>query len=716
LRSVFGPSASSSLSDSPNVPRRAASRTLVVLPLLLIVATLVAYQPIWHAGFIWDDDYHVTRNSTLHDLDGLWRIWFEVGAVPQYYPLVHTVFWVEYQLWGVQPMGYHVVNVVLHALAALLLARVLRRLRIPGAWLAAFIFALHPVGVESVAWVTELKNVLSAVFYLASALTYLRFTELRDAGMSNRRHWAWYATALVWFAAALLSKTVTCSLPAALLLMRWWQTGRVRAVDILPTVPFIILGAGLGLHTAFIESYHVHAQGPQWSLTLVQRCLVAGRAVWFYACKLIWPAHLTFIYPRWSVSPAVWWQWVFPFASLGVVLTLWLGRRRIGRGPLTGVLYFAGTLGPALGFVNVYPMRYSFVADHFQYLASIGLITLVAAGVSTRLGAFKTRRPFLELTLCGTVLCALGVLTWRQTWMYADVETLWRTTIARNPGCSMAYNNLGHLLLRRGQADEALVHFQKAIDSDPDNAEAHESLGTVLLKRGRVDEAMSQLQQAVAIQPAHSEPHYNLGNILLQKGRVDEAIAEFEKALDWQPDYLVAHNSLGVAYLRKGQAHQAAAHFQVAANLDPNAISIRSNLGAALLQDGRMDEAIAQFQRALKIRPGFAEAYGNLRYAAWVLATSPDVAVRNGRKAVELAQQANQFAGGQNPVFIATLAAAYAEAGQFPEAVAATQRALQLAVSQDNTALVHTLQTQLALHQSGRPYREAPGAAPQVPR
>ena len=427
---------------------------------LIVLLVFLAYLPALHGGFIWDDDFYVTNNPTLHDLGGLQRIWFKVGAVPQYYPMVHTTFWLEYHLWGLNPVGYHLINVLLHATAAILLWQVLLHLQIPGAWLAAVLFALHPVCVESVAWITERKNVLSAVFYFAAALAYLRFVALEEPGGPNRLRWYWYLGALVLFMAALLSKTVTCSLPAALLLVCWWKKGRVQRGDILPLLPFFVLGVGLGLMTAWIEKYHVGAQGAEWSLTFGERCLIAGRALWFYAGKLVWPVHLTFIYPRWKIEPEVWWQWLFPIAAVGVVAGLWLARRRIGKGPLVAVLFFAGTLGPALGFVNVYPMRYSFVADHFQYLASVGLITLCAAGLA--------RIPRI---IPATLVVLLGALTWQQAGIYRNLETLWRDTLAKNPDCWMAHNNLGHLLSNQGRIDEAMEHYHKAIQINPNHYE-----------------------------------------------------------------------------------------------------------------------------------------------------------------------------------------------------------------------------------------------------
>jgi tetratricopeptide (TPR) repeat protein len=460
------------------------------------------------------------------------------------------------------------------------------------------------------------------------------------------------------------------------------------------------------LQTAWIEKHGVGAQGMQWSLSLAERCLLAGRALWFYAGKLLWPANLTFIYPRWTLSVAVWWQWLFPVAAAGLLLILFLARQRVGRGAVTGVLFFAGTLGPALGFINVYPMRYSFVADHFQYLAGVGLMTLAAAGISTQLRVLKGRSALVEPVVCGILVVLLAVLTWRQAGMYGSAETLWRATLARNPDCSMAHNNLGNILLSRGQVDEALTHFQKAVEIEPANEAAHDSLGTVLLQKGQTDEAMAHFQQALQIQPDHAGTYYNLGTALLQKGRTDEAIVQFQKALQRRPDDVLTHNNLGNALFRQGRFQEAAVHFQAVLNVQPDDALAHNNLGSALFHDGQIDAAIAQYQRALHINPNFAEAYNNLRLVAWVLATYPEASVRNGVKAVELAEEADRLSGGQNPLMIGTVAAAYAEAGRFADATAAAQRAVQLASSQHDTKLVNDLQTQLKSYQDGQAYRD----------
>jgi tetratricopeptide (TPR) repeat protein len=675
------------LKDSP-----LTTKSAWMLGALLVVAVLVAYQPVWHAGFIWDDDSYVTRNPTLRDLPGLWRIWFDVTSTPQYYPLVHTSFWLEYHAWGLNPLGFHLVNVFLHAIAAILLWRVLVRLQVPGAWIAAAIFALHPVEAESVAWITERKNVLSAVFYFAAALTYLRFTELQDAKTPGRRQWFSYLGSLALFLCALLSKTVACSLPATLLLVRWWKTGRVTRQHILPLLPFFVFGLALGLSTAWLERYHVHAEGAAWSLTFIERLLIAGRGLWFYAGKLVWPAKLTFIYPRWDIHAGVWWQWLFPIAAIAVLVVLWRARSRMGRGPLVAVLFFAGTLVPALGFFNVFPFRYSFVADHFQYLASVGLITLGAVGLN-RLPRFVP----------GILLVLLAALTWRQLAIYRDLPTLWTDTVDKNPTSWMAQNNFGMVLLQRGKENEAVAHLQKALELDPNQFEVYNNLGYALLEMGRVNESFPHLHKALELDPNRATIHYNLGNALLQSGLVDEAIVQLEKATEIDPTYVPAYSNLGHALLIKGRVNESLAALQKALEIDPNYTGARFNIAHTLLQMGRGDEAVSHLQTVLTIDPDDAEAQKNM---AWVLATSPEARIRDGAKAVELAERANQLTKGQNPIMVVTLAAAYAEVGRFPDATKTAEEALRLANDSGNVALAEGIRGHIQLYRSGRPFRD----------
>lgn len=571
----------------------------------LALVVLLVYQPVWHGGFIWDDDRHVRPD--LQSWLGLWRIWVEPRATQQYYPLTHSVFWLEYAFWGDSTLGYHLVNILLHAAAAVLVAAILRRLAIPGAYLAAAVFALHPVHVESVAWISELKNTLSAVFYLGAALFYLRF----DAGRGQRCYFA----ALALFVLGLMTKTVTATLPAALLVVFWWQRGRLSwRRDVAPLLPFFALGAAAGITTAWVERVLGGAVGPAFDLTFVERCLIAGRAICFYLGKLFWPTHLVFFYPRWQVSQAVWWQYLFP---LGVAVLLaglaLVAIRHRRRGPLAAMLFFCGTLFPGLGFCNVYPFNYSFVADHFQYLASLGIIVLVAAGAARWLADGRLWGTPAAYVPCGFLLLVLAVLTNAQSAMYADIEKLYRTTIDRNPDCWIAHNNLGWFYTEQGRVDKAIEHFERAIEIKPDGVEAHDSLGTALANLGRVDEAMAQYRETLRIKPDYASGHYGLGNVHLRAGRWDDAAAEYRETLRIKPDHAGAYNNLGATFARQGQWEAAIVEYRRAIDVDPNYATAYGSLGNALARLERFDEAAAAYRRALELSPDFAEARQNLQ-------------------------------------------------------------------------------------------------------
>ena len=632
----------------------AAQRTSGAVLILLL--TLAAYLPALKGGFVWDDDRYVSQNPTLGDLDGLRRIWFDLGANVQYYPVVFTTFWVEHQLWGQDPLGYHLLNVLFHVGGALLFWLVLVSLKVPGAWLAAAIFALHPVHVESVAWITERKNNLSMIFYLASALCYLRFAGLSGRADTDARRRLMYVLGLVLFAGALLSKTVTCSLPAALLLVLWWKRDHLRSRDVVPLIPFFIVGVALGLTTAWVEKYHVRAEGIDWSLSAVERILVAGRVVWFYLYKLVWPAKQMFVYPRWTIDAGVWWQYLFPAAALGTVVGLWQARRPIGKGPLVAILLFGGGLFPAMGFFDVYFMRYSFVADHFQYHASLGPIALIAAVLMRVLrpggsDAGSERDPAARSTLIipaphvvipAILLVILGTLTWRQCHAYADFESLWRDTATKNPAAWPAHAHLGIIessrgnlagairhfrevvrlkplnaqghrnlalaLAQQGQTDTAIEHFVKAVELEPDNLDARSNLGLCLMRQHRFDEAIAQFEECLRLSPDNATAHNNLGSVLLDQGQVDEAIEHFTAALRSMPGSALVHSNLAGALRTKGELAQATEHYQAAVRAEPNHAIIRFRLGEVLEQQGRTGEAIEQFRQTLRLDPNHAGA------------------------------------------------------------------------------------------------------------
>jgi tetratricopeptide (TPR) repeat protein len=542
---------------------------------VLVLLTLIAYVPAMQGGFIWDDDDYVTENVTLRSVAGLGRIWGEPGAVPQYYPLTFTTFWFEYRAWGLSPFGYHAVNVGLHAISALLLWRVLVSLAVPGAWLAAAVFAVHPVQVESVAWITERKNTLSGAFYLGALLAYLHHA----FGSAPRRGRA-YTVSLALFACALLSKTVAASLPAVLVLLLWWKRDRLTWADLRPLAPMFVLGALAGLVTAWIERQHVGAVGADWNLSLVDRILIAGRALWFYAASLVWPHPLIFFYPRWEIDAGAWWQYLYPLAAAAAVAVLYALRQQLGKAPLVAVLCYAVMLAPALGFVDVFPMRYSFVADHFVYLASIPLIALIIAVPTTLIGV---RSPqFSWIAAAAPIIGVLAVLTWRQGYVYRDQETLWRDTIAKNPAAWMAHNNLGLLLFARGEVEAAMGHYRAALAVKPDDAFAFNNLGHAIAAQGDMDAAITQFQAALRAEPANAEARSNLGNAFAAQGRLEDALAQYRVVLELRPRYADAHNNLANVLAMLGRTEEAVAHYRAALAIDPGYGDAQRNLDAVL--------------------------------------------------------------------------------------------------------------------------------------
>ena len=613
-------------------------------------------------------------NPNLGTWEGLRAIWLDVEATPQYYPLVHSSYWVEHQLWGLDPAGYHRTNILLHALSAFVLWRLLVLLGVPAAWAGAALFALHPVQVESVAWITERKNVLSTLFYLLSAWTYLRFVRPPQGSLRAIPRGAW-ALAFLLFTAALLSKTVTASLPAALLVIYWWQRGRIEREDAVPLIPFFLLGVALGALTVWIESNYVGASGESWSLTPLERVLVAGRIVWFYAAKLLWPDPLIFVYPRWQVDAGAGWQYLFPATALLLVFGLWAARRYLGRGPLAAVLLFGGTLVPALGFFDVYPMQYSYVADHFQYLATPSLLALFAATAHFLL----SRRPaLLRLApgLLALVLGAYGLLTWRQCHVYRDLETLWRDTLDKNPEAWMAHNNLGMLLQERGELDEAIEHYQSTVRLAPEYPFGHNNLGTALREAGRTGEAVGFFRRALELDPDYARAHYNLAAALAAEGRLTSAETHYRRALSLRPEYASAHNNLGNTLAVQGRLDEAIFHFQESLRLRPEAPNTHFNLATALETRGRSHEALQHFEETARLRSDWPIP---LLKIAWLLATDPDPRLRDPNRALDLVRAAGELPRVPESTLLDTHAAALAAVGRFDEAIQVAEGAVRAA-------------------------------------
>jgi len=664
----------------------------------VFAVTLLAHVRALRGEALWDDAAHITARG-LQSFHGLWDIWFKLGATQQYYPVLHSAFWLEHRVWGDAALGYHLVNVGLHATGACLFALVLSRMRgaddsrqTPGKidWLAAAIFALHPVCVESVAWISEQKNTLSLVFYLLSALVYLRF--------DRERSWPWYALALVLFGLAVLTKSVTATLPAALLLMRYWQCGTLDwKRDWVPLLPWFVLGVSAGLVTAWVEQRFIGAQGATYELTFLERGFLAGRAIWFYLGKLLWPANLVFIYPHWTVVTTL--SWSLGAAAIVALLGALWRLRHWNRGPLVAFLFFAGSLFPALGFVYVYPFRFSYVADHWQYLPSLGVIAFGVLGIEALVrrgvnGASGEKTAVVRRAgglLSAAVVGIFFLLTWRQAGNYRTDEILYQDTLRKNPECWLAHNNLGLLRLDSGRVFEAIDYFKAALCVKPDCADAYNNLGNAYAKiPDHAAESIAAFEQALRNYPDMAEAHGNLGWALVNaSGRFDEGVAHLRRALQLRPDFYRAHNSLGLALSKLPSGlPDAVAEFEAALAFDPDYAAARVNLGNALLTGGRVDEAIAQIELARQLEPGDPRVYYNLGLAL----------VRAGRSNEAIsAFERSLLLQPKNAETHDDLGNVLSEVGRDAEAIAHYRRALEL---DPNSPKTH-FNLALALRSSG---------------
>jgi protein O-mannosyl-transferase len=728
---------------------------------VLIAFVFIAYAPVFHAGFVWDDESHLTQNPCVVGPLGLKEIWTSTRAV--YYPLVLTTFWALHQFVGLNPLPYHILNVLVHAGSAVLLWRVLRQLEVNGAWLGAALWALHPVMVQSVAWVTELKNTQSCLFYLLSISFFLDWEEqARVTPVSRIKSPLMFAVSVACFALATVSKPSVVMLPLVLALCVWWRRGQVGWKDAVSLAPFLLISALASVWTIWEQKFHASAIGPEWAQTWLERLIIAGRAIWFYLAKLIWPHPLIFIYPRWEIHSSQWMAYLPLLAVTAGLILLWLVPGKAGRAIFFTAAYYVISLFPVLGFFSVYFFRYSFVSDHFQYLASMGPLALAGAAIATLVARFcetplelasdtdalqsssdnigvARRKLFLGSVGCSILLLSLAFLTWQQTVVYHDLITLYTRTLAKNPACWMAHYNLGIALHDHGETDQAITHYHQAIALRPGYAEAHYNLGRLLTEKGEFNDAINHYEAALAINPADAEAHNNLGATLFQAGRVDDAIAHYQKALAVRPDYtnascnladallskgdmdgaityyltcvavLPAHAdaqyNLASALLRKGRIDEAIIHYEKALELLPENADAHANLGSAFLAKGQAQDAIAEYRKALQISPGNVAALSNL---AWLLATAADPSLRNGSEAVLLAERADSEGSRSenHPTVLRILAAAYAEAGRFADAKKTARQALQEAEIQGYSTLSNALRDEIALYELGLAYHK----------
>jgi tetratricopeptide (TPR) repeat protein len=576
----------------------------------LLVCTFVVYLPALGGGYLWDDHLYVTGNPALRSLSGLADIWRIPPTTRQYYPLTFTSFWLEYRAWGDAPLGYHATNVILHAVNALLVWRVLAALEVPGALLAAWLFALHPVNVESVAWIAERKNVLSGCFALLATLAWTGF--LAQGGRHR------LAVTALAFTCALLSKTQVCTLPLVFALIAWWKQPLAWRRSIPPLVPLGVLSVAAAAVTILCEPTVTRAALPLPALRPIERILVAGRAVWFYAASLLWPVNLVAVYGHWPVDATAVADWAWPLALAVALAGLWSVQRQFGRGPFVAVAAFIACLLPVLGLVDFNFMRFSFVADHFQYLASVPLIALGAAAAArctaVLSGGVAPARAIGRVVAAGLVLM-LALASWRRAEIHRDEESLWRDNLARDPDSAVAHNHLGSVLLARRAFDAASAQFAAAARVAPGFADAHNNWGTALKEQGRLDDALAQYSEAMRLNPADPVVHNNLGVARHMTGDSAAALQQFAQAVQLDPTYAQAQDNWGRVLLDLGRPEEAIDHLRIAVRLEPTDARGQLTLGVTLLTLGRADEARVALGAAVALDPTSADAHHHLGVA-----------------------------------------------------------------------------------------------------
>lgn len=600
--------------------------------LLLVALVFVVYRPALSGGFIWDDDLYLTDNPLIAAVDGLRDFWFSTKAI-DYYPLSSSVLWLEWRLWGVHAPPYHAVNVAIHALNALLVVALLRRLRVPGAWLAGAVFAVHPVAVEAAAWIAQMKSLLALLFSLASILAFLRAEEERRPG--------WFAAALVCFAASLLSKTSQVALPVVFLVLAWWRRGRIGAADVRRAAPFFALALAAGLVTIWFQSRHaigtfdVHPEG------FAARLAGAGWVTLFYLSKAVLPVHLVAVHPRWHVDPTQPLHWQPLAVAILLAAAAWFIRVD-GRRPLFAAgAVFVLMLAPVLGFLDIGFMQYSLVADHWQYGALPAVLGPLAAGLM-RLGRVRhvvDGRTVPIIAVCW--LTAFAAMAHHRARVFSTQWHLWTDNIIKAPGVARGWSGLGAVLLVDGDREEARTALERALALDANDVNALMNLGVLRARAGDPTNAIALLQRAVS--------------------------------------------------------------------LTPEDLTARVNLGILLGNEGRHREAVEQFAAIVAVAPRFAGAAERL---AWLLATSPDDAVRDPRRALDLMEGLLHDGGEPSLNTLDTTAIALAACGRYADAIAKAEAAIQLAASRGDTNSAARLRERLDIFRAGQPWRAPakPGA------
>ena len=643
------------------------------------------------------ENWQVARGLSLQGI----RWAFTHPVLYLWTPLVTISHMLDCQLYGLTPAGHHLTNVLLHIATAILLFLVLRQMT--GAlWRGAFVaavFAIHPLRVESVAWVAERKDVLSGVFFMLTLGAYVRYA--RHPPSPGR-----YLAVMFLFVLGLLVKPMLVTLPCVLLLLDYWPLGRWTTAQgwgnlgrlLREKIPLFVISAVWCVVTLRV------GRVPDPAPALFPLPLRIGNAAVSsitYLEQMFYPAGLAVLYPFPPDGQPLWKAALAVFLLIAITAAFFL-RRAKQPFLLAGWLWYLGMLAPVLGILQ---MGRESHADRYTYLPQIGIYVLITWGVAELSASWRYRRQILGGLAAG-VIVALTLCARAQASYWRDSESLWRRMLACTPGdpLVMPHLSLGLALLDKGMVDDAIAQFHKALaietDAYPDpnsEADTHIDLGCALLDKGGTDAAIAEYNKAVAVDPGYAPGHFNLGYALLQKGKVDAAIAEFQRAIQITPDYPNALMDLGGALRAKGELDEAILEYRKALEMRPDYPEGNYDLANALLQKGEVKDAIFHFEKTLKADPLFVPALNNL---AWVLASCSDRSLRDGPRAVELAGRANQITGGQQPDILRTLAAAYAEAGQTQSAAEAAREALRLAAVQGNTTLEDVLRKEIERYEA----------------
>ena len=665
-----------------------------LLPWLLVVVAVSAYWPCMHGPFLWDDrDWTTEVEWVMKDLNGLRLIWMVPTTLQQYYPVTATSFWLDYQLWGWNPFAFHLTNVIAHGICGVFFGMVLKRLEVPGAWLAATLLVVHPMMVESVGWITERKNVLAMLFFLASLIAFGRYWSWWSP-VDSRRQSRWWILGALLFILALLSKITAFVLPPSLLVICWWKTGRIGfRRDLIPTLPLFLVSIALGIAINWMETNHIGAKGEIFEISWLDRFVLSGQAICFYILKLAWPHPLCVIYYRWELDASQVAQWAGVLGVLMIMVTLAWSRQR---GIWAAFLFFVGALFPVLGFLSVYGMRYAWVADRWVQLPALALFALGGVAV------WRIRSSWLRGTIAVFIAFVSFQLTRQQTALYSNLDTFWMAAISENKNAWVAHNEYSDALMVAGRLDEALFHIRESIRLAPHFAEGHSNQGNILQARGQFEDALHSYDEALRLLPNHAGILYNRGTLLRDIGQLKEAEEDLRRAIEKRGDFLAAHNDLGNLMLTSGKFGEAKKHFLRALELRPSNPNANTSLGNVYYMEGDYLLAKECFEAALASDPNQLAVLSNY---AWMLATTADEGARDGARAVALASRAADLTKHQDVGVLSCLAAAYAEAGDFSKAAETIDHAIQRSSTAGQNGATQNLRAMGDLFESGKSFR-----------